>query len=47
MLLIDLKKTYSRVARDLSWWVLGKKDAMPNYIDVVKDICNSGLTKDI
>ena len=35
MVSIDVEKVYDRVFRDLLWWVLEKKGASTNYIDVM------------
>ena len=38
MILIDLKKAYDRVPKDLIWWILNKKGVANRYIDVINDL---------
>jgi len=43
-LFIDLEKAYDSFLREITWWVLEKKQVSTWYIDVIKDICDGSIT---
>ena len=44
MVFIDLEKAYNRVPRDLTGWVLNKRNVSRGYIEIIKDVYERAVT---
>ena len=44
MVFIDLEKAYDIVSRDLIWWILNKRNAPRDYIEIIKEAYEAAIT---